>query len=213
MREILKSKSFTAFLLLLSGFIVYTVFLVIFIQPVTAIDINAILAIKRFFEFLPLGLVVAITDFGITSYFIQFLIPLFIICIYLKKYITFILITAGYLLVVPFTRVVKNIIMRDRPDVHLQRVAETEFSYPSGHSLTAFFWGVILLYLIKTYVKNNTAKRILFGVIILWMLTVPFTRVWLGVHFPTDTLGGALLGSSLSCFVITLVDYFDNKKH
>ncbi len=183
-----------------------------FIAPVTALDIKIIIAVKQIFEFLPLSYVVAVTDFGFSSYFIQFLIPLFLVCIYLKKYTTFFVITVGYLLVLPFIQVLKNIIMRDRPDVHLQRIAETEFSYPSGHSLTAFFMGVILIYLTAAYVKNVIARRVLFGIIAIWMLTIPFTRVWLGVHFPTDTLGGALLGSSLACLVITIVNYFDNRE-
>lgn len=209
MREIFKNKSFIAFLILFFAFIVYSAIVILFINPITNIDIKCILAVKKYCDFLPLPLIVAITDFGFSSYFIQFLIPLFIACLYLKRYITFILITGSYLLVVPFIQVVKNIIMRDRPDVHLQRIAETEFSYPSGHSTTAFFMGILLLYLTTTYVKNIIIKRILFTIIIIWMITIPFTRIWLGVHFPTDTVGGALLGASLACLTISMIKGFE----
>ena len=106
----------------------------------------------------------------------------------------------------------KCLVHRDRPDVLLQRIAETGFSYPSGHSTKSFFMGLMLLYLINSWVKNKKLRYVFSGIVILWILAVPFTRVWLGVHYPTDVIGGMLLGATWSCFIISLIEYFNNKQ-
>ena len=211
MREILKSRYFILFLSLLLVFALYSLCLIIFMPHITAIDIKSILLIKHLFEFLPLRVVVSITDFGFSSYFIPFLIPLFVICLYLKKYRTFTIITVGYFFLLPIIQFIKNVVMRQRPDVYLQRIAETEFSYPSGHTTTAFFMGIIFLFLINTYIKSKILKNSLLVIVIAWMLIIPFTRVWLGVHYPTDTIGGAFLGASFAFLLLCIISHIEIK--
>lgn len=71
-------------------------------------------------------------------------------------------------------------------------VASDEFSFPSGHTSGAFLLVTVLTLLISPA----------FAVLYLWSFAVACSRVILGVHFPTDTVIGALLG--ISCAYTSL---------
>jgi membrane-associated phospholipid phosphatase len=71
------------------------------------------------------------------------------------------------------------------------------YGFPSGHSQSAVIvWGAI-----ASYVR----KRWVWAVAILLMLLIGFSRIYLGVHFPTDVLGGWALGAILLAGYILLV--------
>ncbi|EMO45303.1 phosphatase PAP2 family protein [Leptospira santarosai] len=63
---------------------------------------------------------------------------------------------------------------------------ETSYGFPSGHVQTSVVvWGLILI-----HVKNKTIRALSIFII----LFMPFSRMYAGVHFPGDTLGGFILG-------------------
>ncbi|MFK8042982.1 phosphatase PAP2 family protein [Congregibacter sp.] len=87
----------------------------------------------------------------------------------------------------------KNSLKRRRPAAalpgfHSHIVASDEFSFPSGHTCAAFLFVTLLVsqygfWLLPLYI---------------WSSCVAMSRVYLGVHFPTDTVVGAALGSSIA---------------
>lgn len=87
----------------------------------------------------------------------------------------------------------KNLYVRARPDItHL--VVERSFSFPSGHAMGSMMLYGTLIFLASQIFDNKNWQRalqIFLGVLI---FTIGLSRIYLGVHFPTDILGGWLLG-------------------
>jgi len=98
----------------------------------------------------------------------------------------------GFTLERPLYLVLKNVCRRDRPEATLKIpsfiIPSDRFSFPSGHTSAAF--------LVATLVSAfyPALAPLLFG----WAIMVGMARVILGVHFPTDTLIGAVMGSTLA---------------
>lgn len=87
----------------------------------------------------------------------------------------------------------KAVIGRERPDL-LVITMESSLSYPSGHSISAvMFYGFLGLILILA-VKKLWHKFIIGGAALAIIIFVLASRVYLGVHYPSDTIGGFTFG-------------------
>lgn len=101
----------------------------------------------------------------------------------------------AFLIERPIYFALKNGLKRNRPQAALQNFRSTitpsdKFSFPSGHSSAAFMMATLLGYYLPVLMP------LLYG----WATLVGFSRVVLGVHFPTDTLIGAILGVGTALF-------------
>ena len=116
------------------------------------------------------------------------------ICISKKKGIGFV---GSIFMAIDSMQVVKCIARSPRPFViypnkikPLRVSTATGYSFPSGHSTTAsVFYGLIA----KTY-KNIAARIIAISLIVL----VPLSRLYLGVHWPSDVIFGTILGLTIA---------------
>lgn len=84
----------------------------------------------------------------------------------------------------------KWLFARPRPAVFPPLSVETSYSFPSGHTIAAAtFYGFLALY----WWKN---RRPLWGLLVgLIVPLVAFSRIYLGVHYPSDVLGALALGT------------------
>ena len=87
----------------------------------------------------------------------------------------------------------KIIIRRPRPDINPLAI-ERSFSFPSGHTMIMIVIGGILLYLLWQEKGSKIKKTILTIIIVLIALTVMFSRIYLGVHYFSDIIGGITSG-------------------
>ena len=89
----------------------------------------------------------------------------------------------------------KAFVARSRPDLLEPIVVEHGFSFPSGHAILSMVAYGVLGVLIMRSRLPLPARRIIAGILGVLILVIGISRVWLGVHFPTDVLAGWTAGA------------------
>jgi membrane-associated phospholipid phosphatase len=113
-------------------------------------------------------------------------------------------VAAGALSVVAATAV-KNLTDRTRPPSGYWAVHETDFSFPSRHTTMAAALLCVLAFLVAERAAARIAAAAVWAGALVLVALVGASRIYLGVHWATDVLGGFTLGSSTG-FVLVSVD-------
>jgi undecaprenyl-diphosphatase len=100
--------------------------------------------------------------------------------------------------------VLKNAVARERPcrtieGIRLIVTCPKSYSLPSGHAISSFAFAVPLFYLTRSYLSMPWR---LYPLILASLIA--FSRPYLGVHYPTDVLVGALLGAGIGMILSVL---------
>ena len=88
------------------------------------------------------------------------------------------------------TQVLKLSFRRVRPVPFYGLATPDSFSFPSGHALTALcFWGM-LAHLVNSHISSLGARTGIRAIAVIIILSIGFSRIYLGVHYPSDVLAG-----------------------
>lgn len=105
------------------------------------------------------------------------------------------------LLSVVSNSIIKHIVCRPRPSV-LRLVEIGGYSFPSGHSMIAITLYGFLFYLVTCKIKKKWLKLLLQLSFVYLIFHICISRIYVGVHFASDVLGGFLLGFAELLLVI-----------
>jgi undecaprenyl-diphosphatase len=81
---------------------------------------------------------------------------------------------------------------RSRPTPYFGITAPHSFSFPSGHALFSFAFFGTLAALSSARVRRRTVRVAIWAAAVLMILLIGFSRIYLGVHYPTDVIAGYL---------------------
>jgi len=85
-------------------------------------------------------------------------------------------------------------------------------SYPSGHTTAATLFALLCAWAVTARVAPGRARVILWSAAVLFALAVGWTRVWLGVHWPSDVAGGLLYGTAWYAACVALVAWWQSHR-
>lgn len=98
--------------------------------------------------------------------------------------------------------ILKQLFHRQRPEL-LKLIEIGGYSFPSGHSMSSISFYGFLIYLSIRYIKR-WPKYCIAGVLSLLIIAIGISRIYLGVHYASDVLGGYIVGSGWLVLFIRL---------
>lgn len=106
--------------------------------------------------------------------------------------------------------VIRLLVRRPRPHLFPPAIHGDGFSFPSGHATDTCAFALIAVYLL-CHLSGRSALSLLGGtVLLLYVLLVGLSRLVLGVHYPTDVIGGYFLGAAWVALTITFAPALDD---
>lgn len=141
----------------------------------------------------PIGIEIMkkISFFGSAKFFLSFGLIIFLLMFWKKNLKGMALVVLSTLGSYGINFLLKNIFIRTRPLKYFL-IEQGGYSFPSGHAMVSMSFYTTMTYLIMKNKDEN--KKILWILNFLIIALIGFSRIYLGVHWPTDVLMGYLLG-------------------
>lgn len=100
----------------------------------------------------------------------------------------------------------KNVFHRDRPAIFDWGTEVFSSSFPSGHAMSAAIVYGTVAYLAARLQRTHVARALTIGAALILILLIAFSRIFLGVHYPSDTLAGLLIGLAWAAFCMASLE-------
>ncbi|SEG51036.1 phosphatase PAP2 family protein [Paenibacillus sp. UNC499MF] len=109
--------------------------------------------------------------------------------------------------------ILKKIFQRERPTIKII-MEEAGFSFPSGHSMAVVALYGILVYLLWKHISSTAGRTVLIVLASAMIVAMGLARIYLGVHYPSDVLGGYLAsGFWLAVCIWTYRSYRNRRRY
>lgn len=146
-----------------------------------------------------------ITNIGDVYFFSAFILLFFLV---FKNRIILFSMISNLINVYVYSVIFKNVYRRERPLFNLIE-KPSDFSFPSGHTMCSVAFYGFVIYLVSKYIQNKVLRYFLYFLLVFIMIIIGFSRIYLNVHFTTDVIGGAILGSVCLLMIINYVKIRD----
>ena len=153
------------------------------------------------------NIMLVITQIGDSTSLISISTVLALMLFALRLWKTSLICIAGFLTSTLTVGFIKVFVNRARPINDLYTGSES-FSFPSGHMTnTTVVLGTLGVLLALSL--SGIWRKIVLSLTVTLIILVGLSRVYLGAHWPSDILGGALLGTTLLVLIQLLISHFD----
>jgi undecaprenyl-diphosphatase len=150
---------------------------------------------------------------GSAAMMITIVVIAWILCLKYKKYlwdtVTITLVLTGVWLM---NFLLKFLFHRSRP-LGLRLVDATGYSFPSGHAMISLAFYGIISYLLWNNVKSKQAKYLSVTLLSLMVLVIGLSRIYLGVHYPSDVAAGFAAGGAMLIITILGLQTIKQRRH
>jgi undecaprenyl-diphosphatase len=171
------------------------------ISAVQGLESPWLTSVMKFFTFIGSGTQVSVIALLV-------LIFLFKVLHHRRELILFVWVVLGTTIL---NEILKTIFHRARPTIH--RIVDANgFSFPSGHSMAAFSLYGIIAFLLWRHLSTSLSRGILIILSIFMIIMIGVSRIYLGVHYPSDVLGGFLASGCLLAVSIWFYQRYMEKR-
>ncbi len=111
-----------------------------------------------------------------------------------------------------FNQILKLLFHRARPEFH-RLIEAGGYSFPSGHAMTAFAFYGIVAFLLWRHIATRNGRTVLIFASIIFIVMIGTSRIYLGVHYPSDIVGGYFASGLWLTIVIWFYQRYKEKQY
>lgn len=156
--------------------------------------------------------VLRLTDLASVTFLMYGVLVVSGLLLWKKKYALMVFIITANGLGALLNKTLKWYFKRERPDI-LPVIMEKGFSFPSGHSMGSLIFYGSIAYLLLHIIRGNLARVFCLVGLSLLILLIGISRIYLGVHYPTDIVGGFSIGLAFLILCILAFRYYEERNH